>query len=152
MSATQARIGFGIHFAIGNGASPEVFTNIAEVTDVTPPSMTKDQIEATHTDSPDGFREFIPGLKDGGECSITMNFLADNVTQNEDPGAGATPPGLLYNFINETETRNYKITFPGTGKTWTFRASVIGYQPAAPIDNRMTAVVKFKVAGAPMIA
>lgn len=144
---TEALIGLGVHVARGDGASPEVFTDIAEVIDVSPPSMTKDQVEATHTDSPDGFREYIPGLKDGGEFSLTMNFLPNNATQNNTSG------GLLNDFINETSSRNWRIQFPGSPFTyWTFKATVIGYEPATPIDDRMTAVVTFKVAGAPTIS
>lgn len=147
MAATTALIGYGVHFSRGDSASPEVFTNIAEVIDVSPPSMTKDQVEATHTDSPDGFREFINGLKDGGECSITMNFLPNNATQNNTSG------GLLNDFISGTTTINYRISFPGSPTTtWTFKASVIGYEVSTPMDDRMTAVVTFKVAGAPTIA
>lgn len=147
MAATQARIGLGIHFARGNGASPEVFTNIAEVIDITPPSMTKDQVEATHTDSPNAFREFIAGLKDGGQCSLTCNFLPNNATQNQTAG------GLLDEFISQSLPSNWRITFPGSPQmTWTFRATVIGYAPATPLDDRMTLVVTFKVAGAPTVA
>lgn len=144
---TGARIGYGVKFSRGDGASPEQFVEVAEVFDVSPPSMTKDQVEATNTDSVGGFREFIPGLKDGGECQITMNFLPNNVTQNNTTG------GLLHDFLNQTTGRNYRISFPGSPvQTWTFNATVISYQPSAPMDDRMTCVVGFKVAGAPTIA
>src|SRR3546814_10372592 len=78
---TEAKIGHGVHLARGDGASPQVFTNVAELIDLSTPSMTKDQVEATHTDSTDGFREFIPGPTDGGEFSATMNFIPGNATQ-----------------------------------------------------------------------
>lgn len=147
MAETQARIGYGVHLARGDGASPEVFTNIAELIDLTAPSMTKDQIEATHTDSPDGFREFIPGMKDGGEFTATCNFLPSNATQ------GNTSGGALHDFINEDTTRNWRISWPGSPTvTWTFKAVIIGFQPAAPIDDRMTVDITFKVAGAPTVA
>lgn len=144
---TNALIGMGVLFARGDGASPEVYTNIAEVIDVSPPSMTKDQVEATHTGSTDSFREFIPGLKDGGEASITVNFLPSDATQGNASG------GLLNDFINLTAAGNFRISFPGSPTvTWTFAATVIGYEVATPLDDRMTAVITFKVAGAPTIA
>ena len=144
---TNALIGMGVLFSRGDGASPEVFTAIAEVIDVSPPSMTKDQVEATHTQSVDSFREFIPGLKDGGEASITVNFLPNNATQNNTSG------GLLNDFINLTAAGNFRIAFPGSPTaTWTFAATVISYEVATPLDDRMTAVIGFKVAGAPTIA
>jgi len=147
MAETGATIGFGVLLSRGDGASPEVFTKIAELIDLSTPSMTKDQVEATHTDSPDSFREFIPGLKDGGEFSATVNFLPGNATQNNDSG------GAINDFINQTASRNWRITFPGSPTmTWTFKATVIGLQVNTPMDDRMTMEVNFKVAGAPTIA
>src|SRR3546814_12479643 len=94
--------------------------------------MTKDQVEATHTDSPSGFREFIPGLKDGGEFTATMNFVPGSATQGNASG------GLLNDFINETKSRNWKITFPGSpAESWTFKATVISYEVAKPMEDRM---------------
>lgn len=147
MAVTNALIGYGVHLARGDGASPEVFTNIAELTDLSTPSMTKDQVEATHTDSPDGFREFIPGLKDGGEFTATCNFLSSNATQGNASG------GALNDFINETTTRNWRISFPGSPTvTWTFKAVITGYNVITPMEDRMTLELTFKVAGAPTIA
>lgn len=147
MAATNALIGYGVHLARGDGASPEVFTNLAEVIDLSAPSMTKDSVEATHTDSPDSFREFIPGLKDGGEFTAVCNFLPSNATQDNTSG------GALNDFINETTTRNWRISFPGSPTvTWTFKAVITGYEAVTPIDDRMTLNLTFKVAGAPTIA
>ena len=146
MAETSAKIGFGVHLARGDGASPEVFTNIAELTDLSTPSMTKDQVEATHTDSPDGFREFIPGLKDGGEFTATCNFVSGNATQNNISG------GALHDFINESTPRNWRITFPGGTDVWTFKAVITGYTISTPMEDRMTIELTFKVAGAPTIA
>lgn len=147
MAETNALIGYGVHLARGDGASPEVFTNLAEVTELSTPSMTKDQVEATHTDSPDSFREYIPGFKDGGEFTATCNFLPDDATQNDTSG------GAFNDFVNETTSRNWKITFPGSPThSMTFKATIIGYEVATPIDDRMSLALTFKVAGAPTYA
>jgi len=63
---TSARIGYGVAFAIGDGGDPETFTDVAEVTSVTPPSLSMDTVAATHTDSEEGWREYIAGLLDDG--------------------------------------------------------------------------------------
>lgn len=145
MSATTAAIGFGVHLSRGNGASPEVYTAIAELIDLSLPGMSRDAIEATHTDSPDGFREFLPGLKDGGEFQATCNYLPANTTQ------GNTSGGVLYDMINDTAARNWRITLPGA-QTWTFKAIVTGYEPTTPIVDRMTLVIGFKLTGKPTLA
>jgi predicted secreted protein len=147
MAVTKARIGYGIQLKRGNGASPEVFTAVAELIDLSPPNIIKDQVEATHTSSPDGFREFIPGLKDGGEFTATMNFIPSNATQGNVSG------GLLYDFLNQDEPRNWRIEFPGSPLVkWTFLASVVGYEVAPPMDDRMTLTVTFRVSGTLTVA
>jgi predicted secreted protein len=143
MAESQGLIGLGIHLARGDGASPEVFTNVAELVDLSPPSMTKEQVEATHTDSPDGFREYIGGLKDGGEFSATMNYVPGNATQGNASG------GLLNDFLTQSTPRNWRVTFPGSpAMMWTFKAVVTGYEVAPPIDDRVTLTATFRVAGA----
>lgn len=143
---SQNYIGYGITLHRGDGASPEQFVKIAQVMELTPPAMTKDSVEVTHTDSPDGFREFIPGLKDGGEFSATVNFLPAEATH------GDTAGGMMHDFLNETQARNYQIRYPGSPEVrWTFAAFISNYETAAPMDDRITITVTFKVAGKPVI-
>lgn len=136
---TQARIGLGTQFKIGNGAMPEVFTTVAEVTSITPPGLSRDTIDATHTSSPNGYREFIAGLKDGGEVSLDLNFV---------PGSATT--ALLLAEI-EANAGNKQIVFPG-GEIWSFQALCTGIEPTAPIDDKMAATVTYKVTGQPTLA
>lgn len=133
--ATNADIGHGSSFAYGDGASPELFTAIAEVTSITPPSDNIDIIDATHMASPNNTREYIQGLVDPGEASIEMNFT---------PGAGGDT--AIQSIRSAGGTRNYQITFP-SGTTWTFAGILTGYEPAVPVDDKMTATVTFKVTG-----
>lgn len=141
---TDAVIGHGVQFKTGDAASPEVFTAVAEVTSVSGPTLARDPVEATHTDSTEAWREFIAGLKDGGEVTITMNFLAGNATQNNS--------GLLGDF-NSQAAQNYRITWPSSPTVdWTFAAILTGFEPDAPIDDRMTASATFKITGKPTLA
>lgn len=75
MPATQADIGYGSEFAIGDGGDPETFTEIAEVVSVTPPGLTRDKEEATHLKSPDKYKEYIMALFDTGSVSLTLNWV-----------------------------------------------------------------------------
>lgn len=74
MAETAASIGYGSFFHISedNGAT---WIELAEVFDITPPNDTVDEIDATHMQSPNRTREFIPGLIDPGEASFEMNFV-----------------------------------------------------------------------------
>ncbi|MGH6862468.1 MAG: phage tail tube protein, partial [Phyllobacterium sp.] len=66
MADTKARIGYGTALELALASEPAVFTYIAEAYSATPPSDTDDQVDATHFQSPNRYREFIPGLTDAG--------------------------------------------------------------------------------------
>ena len=136
--------GFGVQFKTGDGASPEVFTAVAEVLSVGGPTINRDVIEATHTDSPDNYKEFLSGLTDGGEVTVTMNFLPGNTTQDESQG-------IMGDFLVQT-LRNYQVVFPTSpAVTWTFAAFITAFEPDAPIDDRMTSTTTFKLSGKPTL-
>lgn len=140
---TAAVIGLGVKFLTGDAASPEVFTAIAEVLSVGGPSLSRDTPEATSTDSPTGYKEFIGGLRDGGEVTITVNFLPQDTTQKF--------TGVLGDLEVDT-LQNYQISFPSSPATlWTFAALLTGFEPDVPIEDRMTASLTFKISGKPTL-
>lgn len=134
---TAAMIGHGTLFKVGDGATPEVFTTVAEVTKLKPPGLSRDTVDVTHMESTGGWREFIAGLKDGGEVSMEINF---------DPGGTTTD--LLTDMFSTSTVGNKKIVFPDNSE-WAFKAILTGFEPDAPVDDKMTANVKFKVSGVP---
>src|SRR5688572_11553805 len=130
MADTQASLGYGITFEMADIATPTVFTYIAEVYDVTPPSDTTDQEDATHMQSPNKTREFIDGLTDPGEASFEMNYV---------PGS-ASDKALT---AAKGRRKCCRITFPN-GVQVLFRGSRASYEKSAPTDAKMTATVSFK--------
>jgi len=139
---SDATIGFGVLFKTGDGGAPEVFTAAVEVTNITPPAMSRDSVDATHELSPNAWREFIAGLKDGGDVSFDMNFI---------PG-GATSASMMAEFALDSSAaiKNRQIVFPD-GSMFTFAAFLTGYEPDAPIDDKMSATATFKVTGEPTL-
>lgn len=135
---TNAKIGHGVLFKIASGDSPSVMTSIGEITSVTPPAISRDAIDATHTASPEKWREFIAGLKDGGEASADINFVP-----------GSDGHGLLMDQLDLDTPTECEIDFPD-GSKFEFDAILTGYAPSAPIDDKMTATVTFKVSGKPV--
>lgn len=136
---TQARIGHGTLFKIGNGATPEVFTTVAEVTSITPPGMSRDAIDATHEESPGAWREFVGGLKDGGEVQLELNFV---------PGSATT---ILLMAELDANPGNKQIVFPG-GQIFSFVALCTALEPEAPLDDKMVASATYKVSGQPTLS
>lgn len=136
---TQAMIGHGSIFSIATADSPTDFTAVSEVTNISPPKLSRDTVDATHNASPEKWREYIAGLKDGGEMSIEMNFV---------PGSAGNT--LILESFNDDEPMNCKIEFPDSPATvWSFKAFCTGFEPDDPVDDRMSATATFKLTGKP---
>jgi hypothetical protein len=138
---TLARIGHGTTFAIFDTTLvPPAYVVLAEVTNITPPALARDMVEATHTESPDKWREFIPGLRDAGEVTLELNFLPE--------GAATT---RLLALINSDEPSQSRIRFNDAAPEidWVFTAFLSAFEPEAPVEDKMTASVTFKLTGKP---
>jgi predicted secreted protein len=119
------------------------YVAIANVSDLSGPSRTREAIEVTAHDSPNQYREFVKGLKDGGEVTATINY---------DP-ASAQIAALDADF-EEDDLRNYQIVMlPGEADehTWTFSAMITDLGDSFPIDDKMERDVTFKISGKPTL-
>ena len=139
MPASTALLGYGSSFQIVSDSSPDLYVELLEVKSITPPSVTVDQVEVTHMQSPNRFREYISGLADGGEASFDMNFIPGNASDDR-----------LFELLNlpvgVSRRRSMRINYPN-GVTWTFDGELTGYEPSVPFDDAMTASVTIKVSG-----
>src|SRR5512139_540953 len=132
---TSAIAGNGVLLKIGDGGTAEVFDTIAEVLDIDGPNQTREQIEVTSHSSA-GWREYIAGLKDGGEISFPINHVPTDATQQD-----------LYALLASGTTNNFKIVYPN-GYRDTFAAIVTDYSTKSPVDGAVTDEVKLKISGA----
>jgi len=140
---TSAVFAHGTLLKLGDGGGPETFATIAEVRGISGPSLAADAIEATNHDSEEAWREFIGGLKDGGEVSFDINFIPDEGTHDASTG--------LASKVGYKD--NYQLVFPTSpAVTWSFPAVLTGFEPTAPIDDVLTAAITLKVAGKPTLA
>lgn len=142
MAATTGTSGFGTLFKVGDGATSEVFTAVAEVKSIGGPNLTMEMLEATHMESPSGFREWLPSFKDAGEVTLELNFLPSSTSHK----------GLTTDMAARTK-RNCKITWPNTAATiWSFSAYVTAFQPSAGVGDMLSANVTFRITGAVTIS
>lgn len=68
----------GTLYLVGDGAGTEAFTPIPGVARVNFPDVKTDLQDVTDLQSPGGFREFLPGLKDGDSVNSEMYFVPWN--------------------------------------------------------------------------
>ena len=122
-------------------------TDIAEVTSIGGPKLARDTIEVTHHQSTDMWREFIKGLKDGGEVSLELNFMPFDTSHN------AATTGILADFGDDTTVAAWVLTFPDSGATqWEFDGIVTAFETSEPFDDKLMASVTIKVTGVPTLA
>jgi hypothetical protein len=143
MPESNARAGHGSRLWVGDGASPEVFTDLAEVTAIGEPGHMHEFVEVTHATSPTGHKEFIGGgIKEFEELQTTVNWLADNATHNSTTGA-------LKALLDGTR-RNYRITLNGGGQC-DFAAGVSNIKWNVPVSEpgKQAATITFRPSGAP---
>lgn len=133
--------GFGTQLKRGDGGGPETFTAIANVTNIGGPSLSRETYDTTTHGSPDGWREFIGGLRDGGEVSADINYDPDEHDS-------------LFDDFDDVESRTWQVVFPPAAGSavWQFEAILTGFEPTAPHDDKLTATVSFKVTGKPTLS
>lgn len=138
MSDPAAYFGLGIELRIGDGAGPEVFTVIPGCRSFTGPGKTRDTVDVTAHDAPNGYRQFISGLRDGGEVTFDLNWLFDDPAQQ-----------ALEDSFDSDDTTNFQMAFPqaASDNLLTFAAFVTDMGWAGPVDDAVTRSVTLKVTG-----
>lgn len=133
----NVKIGYGAQLWITN--STDVLTKIAELIEIGLPNPQVDEVEATHFESPDRTKEYIPGLTDNGEITFGINYVA-----------GSPTDALITEAIAAGEVRDMEVVIPAGTSTQTFAFSgmVKGYEKNVPINDRQTATITVRVNGA----
>ncbi len=76
---TSAVLGSGATLQIGDGASPQDYTTIAEVLRCGPIGSSNPEVDVTNLDST--AKEYIAGLADGNTVDFDVNWLVGNTQQ-----------------------------------------------------------------------
>lgn len=140
----EAQIGYGMELHVGNGADPEVFTELlGDMTEFDPPELQADAVESTHMKSPGKHRERIAGMLDTGEFVYTGHFVG---------GETAVPRALV------GTKKNLAIIYPlAEGQNdvdrevWVIPTVITGFKPGTPMDDRMTYTLTGTPGGKPVI-
>jgi predicted secreted protein len=132
----------GVKLKRGDGAGPpEVFAAIAEVTSISGPNETAAQIDVTSFDS--AAREYIAGLRDGGEISFEFNFVGDDASQAALRADFAA--GKLSNY--EIDLNDGTVALPVASK-YAFAASVTALGNSFAVDDKISGSCTLKISGA----
>ena len=136
---------YGSELKIGDDGTSPSYTKVAEIQDISGPSMSRDAIEVTSQDSADGYREFIGGLKDGGEVSVSANWIPTDETHD-----GSS--GILSKFNGDKVTK-WQIITASDGSagntTIAFDAIVTSFNPDVPLEEQGKLDFTLKISGKP---
>lgn len=132
---------FGTELRRGNGADPQVYTKVAELGDLEGPGMSTTTFDVSSHSSPGAVMEKAAGMIDAGEITVPINW---------DPSAPTHE--TLYSDLISREVVSYQIAWPTTPQVlWTIPCIVTGFQPSAPVNDKLSAEVTLTVAGLPVI-
>lgn len=133
---------------IGHGSVVEVgrtvgsnttFTPIVGAFEMTLPNPQSDKIDVTHYGS-GGSREFISGLSDNGEATVTFNWVPASATDTLAKAISKSGEAVQLRFkVGKGTTANtYLMT-----ETWD--AVCTGFERNPPNDDKLTATLTFAV-------
>jgi hypothetical protein len=139
---TEAVHGQGVQLRVGaDTAAVTATVLLGGLTNTPPPPFSRGFIDVTSHDSPQGYREFIPDLKDPGEMSCTLNWTG-NATDD-----------VLLAMTTEEAPRLFEITYPQVtpNRLCTFQALLTSYEPTGEVDGgQLTATIGLRVTGVPV--
>jgi len=130
---SNAVISVGTKFYKETASASLPYTPIAEITAIDGPSVSRDTIDVTSLDSTGGYKEYVPGFRDSGEISLTMNFTA-------------TTYEIMLDDFESDNLINYKIETPD-GSTWTFAGYITELSLSASTGDKITSNVTIKISG-----
>lgn len=152
MADSDARTGYGALLQKGDGSdSPQNFVSILGIKSMSGPSISRDVHDVTSMTSGDGWREFIGGLKDGGEISFEANWLPRDTTQGQAEG------GFMAEFDKDScesrgDWRLLAPSCPGEDDVYLeFEGIVTGQNIEIPMDDVMSFTGTIKVSGRPTL-
>src|SRR5690606_30062497 len=111
MALSQAILGIETEVKIGNGASPEVFTLLPEIKSISFGGFTAEEVDTTHMQSPNRYREKRATLKDSTSVTLESHYLPENTAQQAVKTAFEalsvvnwtveTPDGTMHEFTGQ---------------------------------------------------
>lgn len=112
------------------------FIEIAELREITPPALTRNEIELTNHNNEDD--EYIVGIRRHGTMTFNINFVPQNSTHDHETG-------LQQAWFDGTRDI-YRMTYPD-GTQWLFSGFVTNIAPSAPVDDRLSADITVRPTG-----
>jgi len=135
--ASSAISAAGTIIKLGDAASSETFTAIAEVLDFNGPSFSAKTTEVTPLDTTDFYEEVIVTMLSAGDVTFNLNFTSAGFDS-------------LWAIFNARSKRNYQIVIPDSGSTtFQFSAAITSMPLSGDKEKQVGIAVTLKIDGKP---
>lgn len=126
----------GCKIEIGDEASPEIWSEVAEVTDFTTPDGEAPDIDTTHLQST--AMEFLQGIPDNGNVPVSGNFVGSDTVQSD-----------LRTAQRSQTKKHVRISLSDSpATTFTFYAYVKSFVISAAVNDKLPFSMNLRVTGA----
>lgn len=136
MTAAQLTHGSTVEW----GTDGSTYTTMTETKTLVVPTTEVEYVDVTNMDSPNGFREFLPGLKDAGEITVECNYTPEMY----DLAQGYRTNGTVVHF------RTTLTAFSGQtgGDVFKFTGYVTPQVQQTPVEGAIMLNISVRVTGA----
>jgi hypothetical protein len=116
---------------------------LLEIIKLAGPGMKADIKEVSNMGSPSTYKEFIPGLREGGDITFEGNYIPKESTLSQQNVRTDFESGTLSNWC-------LALPSAGTG-IWMFTGYVISLAPSYPLDDRIVVAGVLRITGKPVL-
>lgn len=136
MASEDTLIGNDFRFQVGNGASPEVFSDFCAVVD--PGAIGEEKALIDVTSLCDSARTYRGGLPDGASIPLKCNFIP-----------GDTASHAMKQSYDDNTVRNYRLMVEDSSPSeyFEFAAIVTAWSVAIPSGDKSSITFTLKVSG-----
>lgn len=135
MAASGGISGFGTTVLIAT-ASTGAYSAFGEIVSVSGPNISVEDIDLTHMESPNTAREHSPGLLEGGDVQLTINYVKSQAT-------------AIYALVQTSKW--YQIKFADTAN-WVCQGYANGHSQEIPNNDKIQTTLGVKFTGKPVFA
>ena len=142
-SATGTATGLTTTATSADTSIGDTLAPVGQISNISGPGLSLDTEDVTTHDSTGGWEEVVGTIMRSGE--VTLDIVYDPADGTHDATSG------LVSMLDYGLPVGFSVVFP-TPVTWSFAAVVTGFEPSAPHDGALTASVKLKLTGVPILA
>lgn len=150
----QAQPAINTFLKIANEGSPLIFNTIANVGDLTGPSMSGVLVDVTSHSTGAPWVQRIVTILDNGDIAVPLFFIPSSPGSD---GVANTPEGHnatngLLSVFTQRQLRQYSTVFPdAAATTWYMQGYISKFSMKAAVKGVLTADATFSLTGEPIL-